>query len=337
MKKMSFDISPVLETGSLESGVVYAANESRFASQLSTGLTQYTVGWRDPQNVDALLDRLFPAVPNTPLLFEYGLVSAKEGMGMPAEGKETRAAGADFHRIELRMDKLQGRVPNKGFVRAVDHQDVPLYSASWRNDYVDWLMRLLLRVELRAGLRLLDSGSQRYTADWTQADCSPDADLEALIDVGETLSGIRPNRLALPRAVWNARKNVYAARNTPYAGQAVNWTPEQLAAQLGLDEIVIVDAQALNSAGVFAPFMANKVYAYFAIAGQLRDDPSHVKRFLSPIEGSASGDWGVFVEEKAVRTEITVQHNSLIKATSQLKWPSLDVTLIASTDRLTPA
>ena len=335
MKTASFDTVPVSETGALESGIVYAANESRFASQLSTPLTQYTVGWRDPQDVDGLLNRLFPAVPNTPLLFEYGVVSAKEGMGMPGEGKEVRAAGADFHKIELRMAKLQGKIPNKGFVRAVDHQDVPLYSPSWRNDYVDWLMRLLLRVELRGGLRLLDSGAQKYSADWTQADCSPDADLAALVDVGETLSGIRPNRLALPRAVWDARKNVYAGRNTPYAGQAVNWTPEQLAAQLGVDEIIIVDAKALNSAGVFAPFMANKVYAYFAVAGQLRDDPSHIKRFLSPIEGSASGDWGVFVEEKPTRTEITVQHNSLVKATSDLKWPSMELSLIASADRLT--
>lgn len=334
MKNASFDVYPAPETGALESGLTYAANESRFASQLSTPLTQYTVGWRDPQNIDELLNRLFPAVPNTPLLFEYGVVSAKEGLGMPDEGKEVVASGADAHKIELRMTKVTGSIRRKGFLRAVDHRDVPLYAASWRNDYVDWLMRLLLRVQLRSGLRLLDTGSQKYGASWKAADCSPDADLEALIDLCESLTGIRANKLALPRQVWNARKNVYAARNTPYAGAAVNWTPEQLAAQLGLDEIIIVDARALNSAGVFAPFMANKVYAYFSVAGQLRDDPSHIKRFLSPVENSASGDWGVFVEEKATRTEITVQHNTDILSTSTYKWPCLELEINASADRL---
>ena len=44
--------------GDLQSGVIYAANEARFTSTYySEPLTAYTVGWKDPDDLQSLLEQ----------------------------------------------------------------------------------------------------------------------------------------------------------------------------------------------------------------------------------------------------------------------------------------
>ena len=71
------------------------ANEDRFtASYFSTPLTAYTVGWQDPENLEALVDFLCPRVP-VQRRFEYKLAINKERFFSGNFSMTSRAIGSE--------------------------------------------------------------------------------------------------------------------------------------------------------------------------------------------------------------------------------------------------
>src|SRR5688572_15084792 len=104
-------LSPSLErdNGQIQPGQVCLANESRFNSAFfSEPLTAYATGWRDPNNIEALLDFVAPPV-QVGRRFEYKKADNSEAF--LSDTDDFRAIGADFKRVEFKgssqSDKTQ--------------------------------------------------------------------------------------------------------------------------------------------------------------------------------------------------------------------------------------
>lgn len=291
-------------------GLICAANEARFtAAHYSQPLTAYTVGWRDPEQVDAILDRLFPAV-EVSRRFEFKkAVNAEEFL---SEADDIRSIGAAFKRVEYKGETVNEKTINKGLTVRVDHDEEP--DGNFREKYVGRLMRRLLRNDLRRAIAVLDAAATNAAKTWNAAS-NPDGDIRAALKLGADASGIRPNVVLFGEAAMDLRLDVYEGADTPYAGRAASLTLEQLAAKYMVDVVDVLKARYQSTASAKANVLASVVYAYMAQQGAGKDDPTNVKRFVTP---TSAGRFKVYVQEHDKFTDISVEHYSNTVITSTL-------------------
>ena len=291
-------------------GVIVAANESRFASTFySEPLTAYTVGWKDPENLETLLETLAPAVP-VARRFEYKL--ADNAQAFLSESDDVRAIGSSFKKVEYAGTSANEKTLNKGLTMCVDHDDE--VGDGWREMYVGRLMQRLLRNEVRRATALLLAAATSASKTWNSS-ANPDGDVRAMRIAGADSTGITGNTIVFGEAAWELRLDAYeaAANTSSYAGRAAAMTKEQLAAKLGADRVEVVKARYQSTATAKANVLGSYVLGYFAVPGVGKDDPSHVKRFVTP---TAGGKFRVYVMEHEKTTDITVEHYSNIVITT---------------------
>jgi hypothetical protein len=295
-------------SGRNESGLICAANEARFTSaHYSEPLTAYTVGWKDPEDIAGILERLFPAI-EVSRRFEFK--KANNAEEFLSDVDDIRAIGAAFKRVEASGTTVNEKTLNKGLTIRVDHDDV--VGDGWREQTVQRLLRRLMRNELRRGMALLDAAAtntNRIFSSATNPDGFVRADLKAATDV----SGVRPNVVVFGEAAYDLRADAYEAADTPYAGRAAAMTQQELARKLMVDLVEVVKARYQSAAAAKSAVVASVVYSYLAQQGLGKDDPSNVKRFITP---TSAGRTKVYVEEHSKFTDISVEHYSNIVVTS---------------------
>jgi hypothetical protein len=315
-KFLALNDAPILldaGVGQNPAGIICAANEARFTStHYSEPLTAYTVGWRDPENIDAFLDEMFPAVP-VGRRFEF-----KQGDNDEAflsESDDIRQIGSAFKRVEYKGSSVNQKTHNKGLTIRVDHDDE--IGDGWRESYVQLLMQRLLRNDLRRGIALIDAASTNVAAVWNAAS-NPDGTARTALKAGADASGIRPNIALFGEAAWDLRLDAYEAQDTPYAGRAASMTKEQLATKYMVDKVEVLKARYQSGAAAKSSILGLAVYYYFALKGVSKDDPTNVKRFTSPARG---GRFGVYVVEHEKFTDISVEHysNTVITSTRGIR------------------
>lgn len=288
-------------------GRICAANEARFTSaHFSEPLTTFAVGWRDPEDLDAILQRLFPEVPVS-RRFEFKKATNAEAF--LSESDDVRAIGAAFKRVEYAGESVTEKTLNKGLTVRVDHDDVS--GDDWRELTVGRLLQRLARNELRRGVALLDASATNANQVWSGG--NPDADVRAMLVLGADACGIRPNVVAYGESAWDARLDVYESLNTPAAGRKAGMAQADLARYLMVDLVEIVKARYQSTAAAKAAVIPSIVYAYLALQGASKDDPSHVKRFISMTD---SGRYRVYEQAYEKFTDISVELYSNIVATS---------------------
>ncbi|MDR2664455.1 MAG: hypothetical protein LBB14_02935, partial [Puniceicoccales bacterium] len=87
------------DRGDNEKGIVYAANEARFAAaNYSEPLTAFTVGWKDRENVEEMLDFVAPAIA-VGKRFEFK--RSENGEAFLSEVDDVRAVGSAFKRVDF--------------------------------------------------------------------------------------------------------------------------------------------------------------------------------------------------------------------------------------------
>jgi hypothetical protein len=134
------------DDGNLKPGNIYLANEARFTSSFfSEPLTNYTLGWKDNNNIEATLDFLMPPI-QVPRRFEYKAATNAEAF--LSEVDDVRAIGADFKRVEYKGTSVNDKTLNKGLTIRVD-QDQVQAMPNWREVYTTRLLQRILRNELR--------------------------------------------------------------------------------------------------------------------------------------------------------------------------------------------
>ncbi len=309
-----------LDNGQPDPGVICVANESRFnAAHLSEPLTAFTVGWRDPENLDALINFIAPAVP-VARRFEFR--KADNAEAFLTEDDDIRAIGAPFKRVKYHGESVNEKTFNKGLTIRVDHDEV--VGDGWQERYVQLLLQRLQRNELRRAVAALDSADASDSKVWDSF-ANPDTDLRAMMKASADASGIRPNRMLFGEVAWDVRMECYDVQNTSGGFRAAMMSPTELAKRLFVEDIKVVNARYQGAAAAKSEVLGSSIYAYYASPAITKDEPSNLKRFYTPSESGTQ--YRVYAEEHAKYTDISVEHYSNIVVTSDLGVRKLTVSL----------
>jgi hypothetical protein len=191
------------ENGTILPGDIYLANESRFnAAFFSEPLTDYAVGWREPNNIEALLDFIAPPV-QVSRRFEYKKADNNEAF--LSDSDDARAIGADFKRVEYRGSSVNEKTLNRGLTIRVD-LDAAGETPNWRELYTGRLLQRMYRSELRRAIDLLVNSATNTAKTWDiTAGKDPDQDILTELIAAVDSAGIRPNRVVFGDLAWSKR------------------------------------------------------------------------------------------------------------------------------------
>jgi hypothetical protein len=281
---------------------------------------------------------------------KFEFIQATNAEEFISEIDDVRGIGADFKRIEFTSSKVVSKTYNKGLTMRIDMDEVNDLP-NWQEIYTGRIMRRLLRNEYRRGLAILIAAAQ---ANATAApDLNPqgvtwnstagkDADMDAINACTRYFdgAGLGPTRAVYSHNAWNARLMSLRNINVPGGYLNANFTPQQLAAFLGLDDIYVskermttgtrllpTKTPITNATGATLPANTYPVVVFLAEAGQTPEDPSNIKRFVSATVGGTP--FRVYVAPWGSKfTDVTVEHYSNIIATSTLGVQLLNVATI---------
>jgi hypothetical protein len=82
-----------------------------------------------------------------------------------------------------------------------------------------------------------------------------------------------------------------------------------------VDLVAVMKARYQSAAAAKTAVIPSVVYAYLALKGVSKDDPTNVKRFVTPTD---AGRMKAYVEEHAKFTDISLEHYSNTVITSTL-------------------
>ncbi|MBI5770828.1 MAG: hypothetical protein HZA93_23830 [Verrucomicrobia bacterium] len=282
-------------------GLICAANENRFtASHYSEALTAYTVGWRDTENVDAILARLAPEVPVS-RRFEFK--NAVNAEAFLSETDDIRAIGDSFKRVAYKGTTTNEKTLNKGLTIRIDHDDCEDLEAEVQRA-VGRLMGRLARNELRRLIVVLEA-NDTTSAIVFSASTQPDGLIRAALAASADVSGVRPNVVLFGEAAWDLRLDAYEGSTAPAAAARAGKTLQELAGYFMVDLVDVVKARYQSSATAKSKIVPSTVYAYSAYAGAGKDDPSAIKRFVS--SGRGGQRYGVYRQEYEKFTDVSVE------------------------------
>lgn len=298
-----------------KNGQVFFANASRFIeTYYNEPLTNYLVGWRDPNNIEATLQFLAPAVPVNRRFEWKAAVNAEEFLSEIVD--DQRAIGADFKRVIYTATDVNDKTYNRGLSMIVDMDDTPGAGAydgastpPWLQQRVAKLTRRLYRNSVRraaAAIAAAAVSAKAGTYTWAPTPVNPDiippnpdGDVETELIAGTDLTGIRPNRVVYGDTAFLYRKLAYAAQNNPagYLGYQTD-AEAAMAAQLQVDKVYISRERYQTSDAAKAQIFGANVYAFFAEDGVDTEDPSNIKRFVSQFdEEQGGGLFRVYVQQ----------------------------------------
>jgi hypothetical protein len=299
-----------------EPGQVLFANDSRFLeTYFSEPLTNYATGWRDPNNIEATLQFIAPAVP-VGRRFEWKkAVNAEEFLSETID--DQRAIGSDFKRVEYTGQDVSDKTINKGLTYIADLDNVG--GPNWQNEKVGKLLRRLYRNEFRRGIVGLSGAATNTALTWdTTAGKNPDQDLKNDLLTATSASGIRPNRILYGDTAFNKRSLSYEGQTGATAfAQVAALNLDQLAARLMVDKIMISRERYQSGASAKSEIVSNLVFAFYAEDGVDTEDPSNIKRFVSAFSAEEGGGLvRIYVQQISSKlVAITVEHYSKIVVT----------------------
>jgi hypothetical protein len=310
------------ESSSILPGQFALANESRFnAAFFSEPLTAYAAGWRDPNNIEALLDFVAPPV-QVGRRFEYKKADNNEAF--LSDTDDSRAIGADFKRVEYRGSSVSDKTTNRGLTIRVDLDmagDIP----NWRELYTARLLQRVLRSELRRAIDTLTGGATNVAKTWdNSAGKDPDQDLLTELLAAVDASGVRPNRVLFGDVAWNKRMIAHRAQASAGGFASSGLTAEQLASYLGVDGVRVSRERYQSAAATKSKVVPDIVLLFYGLDGATTEDATHTKRFWSAPEGG--GKFRVYenqVNSKLV--DITVEHYSSVLLTSNVGLRKLTI------------
>lgn len=306
------------ETMPLAKDIVYTANESRFsAAHYSEALTAFSSGYKDPENLSDILEFIAPTIPVS-RRFEFKKANNSEAF--LSEMDDIRSIGSSFKCVEYTGHTVNERTYNKGLTIRVDHDEIA--NDDWQERYVQLLIQRLYRNELRRAINALNDASSAHSQIWS-AQSNPDAHLRKALSTAANSSGIRPNRLLFGELAWDLRASAFEAKESISSIRSADMSPKDLASKLLIDEIKIIRARYQGDQDRKAQIVGNSVYAYFAQNTITKDEPSNLKRFITPVDGG--GNFRVYLEEDAKFTSISVEHYSNIVITSTLGIQKINI------------
>jgi hypothetical protein len=299
------------------SGLIMAANDANFdAAHLSEPLTEFVADTSDEEGLDTLLELAAPSVP-VGRAFTYQKYESAESFQAAITDEDIRMEGGEFPTIRLTGTQANGRTQNKGLSIILDNdsggEDPAVQQRAITN-----LRNRLLRTELYRLEALLEANDTATTPNWGSSNTAadPDGDLMNAINLGGDARGIDCNTVLYGGGAWVTRFLSLGIGSNAARHQTRNLTPEQLAQLLMVDRLAVAKFRRQSAASTKVKIVADKVFAYYTKAGAMPNDPSNVKRFVTPVPGG--GMMRVYVESVLKRTKVTLEHYSTIDLTSSL-------------------
>ncbi|MEN9840648.1 MAG: hypothetical protein RL376_448, partial [Verrucomicrobiota bacterium] len=265
---------------SLAPGLIALANESRFVStHYSEALTQFTVGYRDPENLLAAVDYIAPPVP-VGRRFEWKKADNSEAF--LTETDDERAIGAGFKKVEYSGSTQLGKTANRGLTYVLDTDEDG--GAVTEESVVAMLQQRIIRNKYRRAISALLALSAGTASVWS-AVAQPDELMRAALATAQLDSGLFPNRGLVGLAAWNLRSAGLAAQNNAGAYAALAKTPAQVAGDLMLDDLRVDKALFQQTKTAKGRIVGSNFIGFTARDGLGKDDPSNLKQFYTPTGG----------------------------------------------------
>ena len=287
------------------------ANDSQFLeTYYSEPLTNYTTGWRDPNDIEATLQFFAPAVP-VGRRFEWKAANnAEEFLSEIVD--DQRAIGADFKAVKYTGTDVTDKTINRGLTLIVDLDNAATTGVGagqvpgYQQNAVAKLTRRLYRNSYRRALAAIAASAVNNNLVWAPqpvnpgvVPVNPDGDIETDLVTQTNITGIRNNRIAYGDTAFLYRKLAYGAQNNPAGYLGYNGNAEAaMAAALQVDKVYVSRERYTTGANAKAEILGAKVYSFFAQDNVDTEDPSNIKRFVSTFDGEQGGGlFRVYVQQ----------------------------------------
>lgn len=304
-------------------GQIGLANAERIVEgYFSEALTSGAIGWRDSNNIEETLNFTAPPV-TVNRRFEYAeFINAESFLSETQD--DLRGIGGEFKTVEYTEAKTNGRTDNRGLRVALDLDQVADKS-NWREVWTQKLVARLYRNSLRRAIALMSAAATNTAKTWdTTAGKDPDQDVETDLIAAQTASGVYPNRVLYGHTAWSKRRLAHRAQNTAGGFASAAMTPQEVASYLMADRAMVSKERFQSTAAAKAEIVNNLVLEFTANDGMTPEDPSNIKRFVSPVEGG--GTLRVYERPLGAKLyEIIVEHYELIKITSTVGLRKLTI------------
>jgi hypothetical protein len=315
---------PVLATdpgSSLGKGQYALANEERFtAAFYSEPLTAYATNWSDSENLDALLDFVAPRVP-VGRRFEFK--QALNSEAFLSEGDDLRAIGANFKRIEYKGVSVNSKTDNRGLVYRLDLDEEGGGILSEELIVARILQRLKRNQYRRAMTALLAACTLDTAKTWSSGASVPTKDVTDRLVAALTNSGQWPNRLWIDAQAWAYRRSGLEAQLTAGAIASFSQSLADWAATLPVEAAMLSKAVYQSSASAKTIVGNARVIVFQGQTNPSRDDPTNVKRFVTPV---GDGDFRVYRQPVGAKfVDISVEYYDGIYGTSTVGAQSLTI------------
>lgn len=282
--------------------LIALANAASFQdTYLSEPLSTFAQGWKDSSDLDGELEFIAPAV-TVGRRFEFRKFN--EESDFLTESDDARALGTDFKRVKFTGSIENGKTENRGLTIWVDLDEVSGIT-DYRQRYTAHLLRRCTRNDLITAYTLLAAGASNTNKTWnTESD--PDADLLDMVDVAGNSMGFNPNRIYMGSNAWAKRIKSYRAQDNAGAYGSSAMKPADVAGWLGIEELRVSNIRYATSATEKSKVAGAVAIAFQAQSNAMTEDPSNIKRFVSPCgDGSMKR---VYVRQVSEKIEaITVE------------------------------
>ena len=278
-------------------------------------LTAYSQGWRDPSDLEAELEFVAPAV-EVGRRFSFRTFGQKNDF--LSESDDVRAIGGDFKRVKVESELNDSRTINRGLTMFVDLDEVG-DQPDWEQRYTGYLLRRGLRNDTITAITLLAASAANTGKTWdTTAD--PDADLMDLVDAAGDDMGINPNRIFMGGNAWMKRVKAFRAQDNAGSRASAMMKPDELAAWLGIEAVHVSRTRYQSTATAKSKIEGALALAFEAASGQIMEDPSNIKRFVSRCDdGNLRRVYRREVNEKIVAITVERYVRTQIVSTLGLK------------------
>lgn len=269
----------------------------------SEAATNFSTGWRDPNNIEDSLQFVAPAVP-VGRRFEWKqATNAEEFLSEVTD--DQRAIGADFKAVKYTAADVTDKTYNRGLTLIIDLDNVSTTGTgsgvipNWQQNAVAKLTRRLYRNSFRRAIAALAAASVTTNLTWSAqpanaavAPVNPDLDVQNDLVAQTTITGIRNNRVLYGDSAFLYRQQAYGAQNNPAGYLGYNPTTSAgnaLAAALQVDRVMVSRERYQASSAAKQEILGGNVYSFFAMDNVDTEDPSNIKRFVTTFDGEQGG------------------------------------------------
>jgi hypothetical protein len=300
---------PRYDEGQWQHGRITTANAELFGSAfMSEPMTNYAVGWSDPEGYDALVEFIAPSFQAPGELFQFREFDNSEEFLSDGSYDDLRAIKADFKTVDYTETLVTGKVANRGLRMEVDY-DYVKNDPMWQQRYTGKLLARLKRNQARRAFALSVAASTSDALTFSTSASGPDEQLLAAIIASGTNSGIPPNRMLMGLTAWQYRRDAYANATTGTnqfaAAAALNRTFEELCTLLKVDGKM--DAARFQSGTTKSELIGPNILIFNGKSGVDQEDPSNFK--LAWVNCQNGQRFAVYIRQLSVKKwEIVVEH-----------------------------